>query len=169
MVTCTSADPGAPAGVLAVICVALTTVTFVAEFPPINTAAPVRNPVPVIVTVVPPATGPEFGVKAAVIIGGWPARKLNPPTSVPVWPSGFLTVMFTVPTPPLAVTATMCVELTKVVEAAAIVPNVTVAPFEKLVPSIVTEVPPAVGPDEGDAPVTTGPGTNEKPLTNVAV
>jgi hypothetical protein len=35
-------------------------------------------------------------------------------------------------------------------------PNVTVAPVAKPVPEIVTDVPPATGPDDGDAPVTFG-------------
>jgi hypothetical protein len=50
-----------PAGELAVIVVALTTVTPVADDPPNTTAvAPVKL-VPVMVTAVPPATGPVVG------------------------------------------------------------------------------------------------------------
>jgi hypothetical protein len=44
-----------------VIDVALTTVTFVAAVPPSVTAAPETNPVPVIVTDVPPADVPDVG------------------------------------------------------------------------------------------------------------
>jgi hypothetical protein len=40
--------------------------------------------------------------------------------------------------------------------AAAFPPNVTVAPVAKLVPVIVTTVPPAVDPLFGDRPVTVG-------------
>jgi hypothetical protein len=50
-----------PAGVVAVICVALTTTTFVAAALPNVTVAPDAKFVPVIVTAVPPAGGPLFG------------------------------------------------------------------------------------------------------------
>jgi hypothetical protein len=46
---------------LAVICVALVTTTFVAAVPPNVTPAPAWNPVPVIVTAVPPLVGPLVG------------------------------------------------------------------------------------------------------------
>jgi hypothetical protein len=42
--------------------VLLTTFTPVAAVPPRLTVAPATNPEPVMVTAVPPATGPEFGV-----------------------------------------------------------------------------------------------------------
>ena len=62
VVTATSTAPTEPAGVVAVIEVALTTVTPVAAAPPNVTAgAPVKL-VPVMVTDVPPAVGPEFGL-----------------------------------------------------------------------------------------------------------
>jgi hypothetical protein len=44
-----------------VIEVLLATLIFVAGVPPKLTAAPAENAVPVIVTEVPPAAGPEFG------------------------------------------------------------------------------------------------------------
>ena len=62
MVTVTVAAPATCAGVMAVIEVLLTTFTAVAAVPPRLTVAPARKPVPVIVTAVPPATGPAFGV-----------------------------------------------------------------------------------------------------------
>ena len=46
---------------LAVIWVALVTTTFVAAVPPNVTTAPAWNPLPVIVTAVPPAVGPDEG------------------------------------------------------------------------------------------------------------
>ena len=61
LVTITFFAPTVPAGVLAVIEVAFTTVMPVAAVPPIVTVAPLRNPVPVIVTLVPPARGPKLG------------------------------------------------------------------------------------------------------------
>src|ERR1700740_524298 len=53
--------PAACAGVVAVICVGLTTTTFVAVLLPNVTVAPAAKFVPLIVTAVPPATGPLFG------------------------------------------------------------------------------------------------------------
>ena len=64
VVTSTLAVPAVPAGVVAVIEVALTTVTPVAAVPPMVTAvAPVKS-VPVIVTDCPPASGPDDGLMA---------------------------------------------------------------------------------------------------------
>jgi hypothetical protein len=62
VVTTRSAEPAAPAGVVAVIVVALTTTMFVADTPrKVTVAGAVKN-VPVIVTFVPPAVDPVFGV-----------------------------------------------------------------------------------------------------------
>ena len=67
MVTTTSTVPIAWAGVVAVIELALTTVTLVAATPPIVTdVAPVRF-VPVIVTDAPPVTGPLVGATAVTV------------------------------------------------------------------------------------------------------
>src|SRR5215213_10634681 len=49
------------AGVTAVMLVLPRTLTFVAAVVPHFTVAPAAKPVPEIVTVVPPAVGPEFG------------------------------------------------------------------------------------------------------------
>ena len=68
VVTATSTAPTAWAGVVAVIEVALTTVTPVAATPPMVTdVAPLRF-VPVMVTAVPPAIGPLVG-EIAVTVG----------------------------------------------------------------------------------------------------
>jgi len=62
VVTTTLAVPALPAGVVAVMVVAFTTVTAVAAVPPMVTAdAPVK-PVPVRVTNCAPASGPEVAV-----------------------------------------------------------------------------------------------------------
>jgi hypothetical protein len=53
--------PALPAGVVAVICVPLTTTTLLAAAAPNVTVAPAAKFVPVIVTAVPPAAGPLFG------------------------------------------------------------------------------------------------------------
>ena len=69
VVTSTLTTPAARAPVVAVMLVALTTVTAVAATPPIVTAvAPVKL-VPVIVTLVPPAMLPMAGL-IAVTVGG---------------------------------------------------------------------------------------------------
>ncbi|MNM85398.1 hypothetical protein D3C81_975110 [compost metagenome] len=60
VVTRTSTVP-LPAGAVAVICVALLTVTPVAAVAPKVTAVVPLKPEPVIVTVVPPVVGPEVG------------------------------------------------------------------------------------------------------------
>ena len=62
LVTVTVTAPAVPAGVVAVIDVLLTTVTLVAAAPPNVTVAPVAKFVPVMVTDVPPASGPPFGL-----------------------------------------------------------------------------------------------------------
>jgi hypothetical protein len=62
LVTVTVTTPALPAGVVAVIDVLLTTTTFVAVVPPNVTVAPEAKFAPVIVTAVPPATGPLLGL-----------------------------------------------------------------------------------------------------------
>jgi hypothetical protein len=62
LVTVTVTAPALPTGVVAVIVVLFTTTTFVAAVPPNFTVAPAAKFVPVIVTAVPPATDPLFGL-----------------------------------------------------------------------------------------------------------
>jgi hypothetical protein len=61
LVTVTDTAPALPAGVVAVIVVLFTTTTLVAAVLPNFTVAPAAKFVPVIVTAVPPATGPLLG------------------------------------------------------------------------------------------------------------
>jgi len=61
VVTTTLKAPAACAGVVAVIWVALLTVKLEAAVPPKVTAVAPIKPVPVIITVVPPAIGPAAG------------------------------------------------------------------------------------------------------------
>jgi hypothetical protein len=76
VVTTTLAAPAAPAGVVAVMVVALTTVTPVAAVPPkVTLVAPVK-PVPRMITLVPPAMGPEFGL-TEVTVGNWSIDNVN--------------------------------------------------------------------------------------------
>jgi hypothetical protein len=67
LVTVMSTVPADPAGATAVICVAEFTVTLVAVVDPNLTVLPDENPLPVIVTVVPPAVGPAAGLTAATV------------------------------------------------------------------------------------------------------
>jgi hypothetical protein len=62
LVAVTVTAPTLPAGVMAVISVPLTTTTLVAAALPNVTVAPVAKFVPVIVTAVPPAVDPLFGL-----------------------------------------------------------------------------------------------------------
>ena len=68
-VTVTVTAPGLPAGVVAVMLVLLTTTTFVAAALPNVTAAPAAKSAPVIVTAVPPVTGPLLG-ETLLTVGG---------------------------------------------------------------------------------------------------
>ena len=76
---------------------------------------------------------------------------------VPVWVSGLVTTTGTVPAAWAGVVAIMVVLVTAVTVAAD-PPNVTVAPVRKPVPLIVTDVPPAGDPPEGNAEVGLGAG-----------
>ena len=67
VVTVTLTLPKEPAGEAAVICVAFTTVTFVAAVPSKLTAVAPVKPVPVIVTVVPPVVLPLEGLRAVTV------------------------------------------------------------------------------------------------------
>jgi hypothetical protein len=160
LVTVTVTAPAAWAGVVAVIVVAFTTVTPVAAVPPIVTVAPLTNPVPAIVTLVPPPIGPEFGVIELTVGGGTNVKQAE---QVPDCVSGFVTTTFTVPATCAGVVAVIVVAFTTVTPVAAVPPMVTVAPPTKPVPLIVTLVPPAVGPLVGAIPLTVGGGpTNVK-------
>jgi hypothetical protein len=67
VVTTTLTAPAAPAGVVAVMVVALTTEKVVAAAPPkVTPVAPVK-PVPVMVTLVPPAMRPELGLTEVTV------------------------------------------------------------------------------------------------------
>jgi len=67
--TVTVTAPAVPTGVVALIVVLFTTVTPVAAAPPNVTVAPEKKFVPVMVTDVPPAVGPLFGLKLLTVGG----------------------------------------------------------------------------------------------------
>ncbi|OGH68244.1 MAG: hypothetical protein A3C15_03520 [Candidatus Magasanikbacteria bacterium RIFCSPHIGHO2_02_FULL_50_9b] len=68
MVAMTETSPDAWGGVVAVICVGLSTVNWT-EVPPIVTLLTPMKLVPVIMTVCPPAVGPVFGEMSDIIRG----------------------------------------------------------------------------------------------------
>lgn len=70
LVTVTVTAPALPAGVVAVIEVLLTTTTFVAAAEPNVTVAPAAKFVPVMVTAVPPAVDPLFGLTLVTVGAG---------------------------------------------------------------------------------------------------
>jgi hypothetical protein len=72
LVTTTFTALAACAAVVAVIDVLLLTTTLVAAVPPRLTVAPDWNPVPVMVTAVPPAAGPELGAIELTVGAGLP-------------------------------------------------------------------------------------------------
>jgi hypothetical protein len=75
---------------------------------------------------------------------------------LPLMPPGLVTVTVTVPALSAGVVAVMVVLLTTVTPVAAVPPNATVSPDAKLVPVMVTDVPPASGPPFGVTLLTVG-------------
>ena len=71
-------------------------------------------------------------------------------------PPAVVTVTYTVPADSAGDVATIDVDELTVVAVAVTAPNITVAPEVKLVPVMVTEVPPLVLPLVGDIDVTDG-------------
>ena len=81
---------------------------------------------------------------------------MNPFVKLPLCASGFATVTVSAPGVPAGVLAVMVVLFTTATLVAADVPKDTVAPVAKIVPVIVTAVPPAVEPLFGAKLVTVG-------------
>ena len=84
-VTVTSTVPANPGGLVAVICVGETTTTLLAAIVPKSTTVPPFRSVPVIVTVVPPVSGPT--AKLMPVTTGWYAisPEINAgPTGLPM-------------------------------------------------------------------------------------
>jgi hypothetical protein len=135
--------------------VLFTKLTLVAAVPPNVTVAPAAKFVPVIVTAVPPATGPLFG-DTLLTVGT--TTYVNPFVRLPLCPLT-VTVTVTAPALPADVVAVIVVLFTTFTLVAAVPPNVTVAPTTKFVPVIVTAVPPVVVPPLGDTLLTVGTAT----------
>ncbi len=157
VVTVTSTVATDSAGAVAVIWVALLIVKVVAAtVPNLTPVAPVKL-VPVMITEVPPAVVPVAGL-TPVTVGGagvakvkWSAGALTGDV-----PSDVVTVTSTVAADSAGAVAVIWVALLTVMVVAATVPNLTPVAPVKLVPVMITEVPPAVVPVAGLTPVTVG-------------
>jgi hypothetical protein len=156
VVTVTSTGPAEPAGLVAVTCVALSTMKDVAAVEPKSTALAPAKLVPVMVTDVPPAVGPLAGETDVTV--GDPVYVNSSSTVVALVPPAVVTVTATVPEP-TGLVAVICVELSTVNVVAAEAPKLTTVAFVKSVPVIVTDVPPESGPPLGLTPVTVGAAT----------
>jgi hypothetical protein len=158
VVTCTSTVLTVTvAGDTTVIDVADTTVTLVPASAPNATDAPVRKPVPVIVTVVPPDVGPVAGEIDVTVGTGAVYAKSSPVPDVDELPPDVVTCTSTVATDVLAGDTTVIdVGDTTVTLVPASAPKATVAPVMNPVPVIVTVVLPEVGPVAGEIDVTDG-------------
>jgi len=156
VVTTTLRTPADPAGINAVICVAVT-VGLVTGLPPMVTVAPVKF-VPVIVSGVPPEVGPEVGLIEA-IVGSDALVYVNAPGLVAV-PPGVVTATALAPAVAEAgVTAETCVGEINTSPVAVTPPTVTLLALARFVPEIVMVVPPANAPVFGFTDVMLGVGT----------
>jgi len=159
VVITTFTAPAAWAGVVTVIVVSLFTVIAPVAFavlPKDTLVAPVK-PVPVIITLVPPAIGPVEGVMLVKVgCGTIYVYAPVPPVAVPF---GVVITTFTVPAAWAGVIAETVVGLITVTPVAAVPPMVTAVAPIRPVPVIVTPVPPAIGPVEGVMLVKIGRGS----------
>ena len=143
----TTPPPGeALAGDVTVALVDDETATLVPAVLPNLTVMPLANPVPVSVTDVPPAIVPLVGLTPVTVGNG--SKVYRSELFVALVPCDVVTVTLTVSVPAGAV-AVMLVEELTTTPVAGVLPNSTVAPAEKWVPVIVTELPPAAIPCDG--------------------
>lgn len=142
-----------PRGEVAVIWVSLFSVKVAKAAPNLTDVAPV-NPLPVMTTPVPPASGPLF-VLIPDTTGTVKYANLSA-SDVKLVPPRLVTVMSTVPVSPAGDVAVSLVSLIYVMLVASVVPNLTVVSEVNLLPVIVTGVPPIKGPVFGVIPDTTG-------------
>ena len=127
-----------------------TSVTPVAAVPPNATVQPAAKLLPVSVTTVPPAVGPEFGL--TLVSDGAAPMYVKPLASVEACPSGLVTVTETGPIVPAGVVQVIWVVDPTTTLPAAAPPNVTVVVpvVWKLLPVSVTAVLPLVDPLAGE-------------------
>lgn len=154
----TSNVPGLSAAVTSVHVVDELQLTDVAAaLPNLNTVAPApgAKPLPVTVTAVPPAFGPELGLRLVIV--GLSYLKWSC-LVIALVPLGVLTVMSVVAEVPAGETAVIELAEFTVKLLAGIAPKLTAPAPVKLVPVIVTLVPPAAGPLVGLTLSTEGGG-----------
>ena len=157
VVTDTVVAPAVAAGVTAVTVVELTTLTEVAATPSIVTELVPVKFVPVIVIVVPPESGPVFGLTDE-IVGGSETCAVYAFASVPT-PNGVVTTTEYSPAASAGAVAVIVVAFTTDKLCVATPPIVTpVAPVNP-VPVIVIAAPPLVTPALGLMPLIVGPAT----------
>src|SRR6185436_13170161 len=134
----TSTAPDVCAGVTQKKCFASMKITPVGATPPNLIVEPVTKFTPVIVTLVPPDERPrEFDREMMC-----PAMYVKAADRVLLSPLGFVTTRSTMPSAPAGALHVIEVELTHTTLVAATPLMVTVAPFTKRMPVIVSAVPP---------------------------
>ena len=146
--------PAGSAGLVATICASVWLV-MAPRMPPNETDVAVSKWLPVIVTEVPPASGPA---SAAIPVTMGAARYVNWSAGVTAEaPPAARSVTSTGPAEPSGLTAVICVPLSLSTGTWA-VPKSTMVTPPRLTPVMVTVVPPARGPTAGVTAVTTGCG-----------
>ena len=151
--TVTAIVPAEPAGDVAVTVLSEITVKLVAAVVPKNTSRVLIKPAPVMVTIVPPAVGPDVGAMELMTGAGWKLK-----LSELFVPPGDVILIGTAPTTWAGVTASTSVSLTTVKLAAGVVPNFTLVVPVRPVPVMVTVSPPAVTPAVPKTAVGAGAG-----------
>lgn len=145
-VTVTSITPAASAGEVAIIEPSFITVNELAATVPNRTEVAPENRLPEIVTLVPPVVAP-LDVLSPVTAGGGLTNAKRSADEFEDVPELLVTVMSTVPTDSAGLTAVTVPSEFTVNDVAAIEPNLNAVTPDKLVPEIVTDVPPVVSPD----------------------
>jgi hypothetical protein len=137
-----------------VLDVQLTEVAF--AVPNLNVVLPTRKFRPFTVTLVLPAGGPVFGV-TLLTVGGGVNVNLSAPTAT-LWPAALVSVMSTTPGDDAGDTAFSDVAEVTVNFTVGVFPNFTAVTSGalKLMPVIVTDVPPVSGPVTVDSLLTAG-------------
>src|SRR5258708_39579583 len=130
----------------------LTTVKASAVVSPKLTTPALVKPVPVMVTTVPPASGPALG-ETPVSTGSGKVYVKRSAELVAEVPPAVVTVTSTPPAPPAGAVAVTLVGLTTVNEVAAVLPKLTAVAPVNAVPVPVPSVPPAAGPGVGEVRV----------------
>ena len=123
--------------------------------PPTVTEVALDRLVPTMVTEVPPAVVPEVGESKVYVGAGTTYVNALPAVTEP--PAVVITTSLA---PALPDGVVMVIAVAVLLEMVAVLPpTVTEVALERLVPVIVTEVPPAVVPEVGESKVYVGAGT----------